>query len=104
MEDASHPERYSVILAQNSVDLLYQDIAQRNQLDILLKNLHYLRSDGHIVFMVKTRSISQEITPVDIVRSIKREMVEVPNITAIASIDLAPYQKDHFAIIGRKRE
>ena len=38
LEDANHPDRYFSIVPQ--VDLLYQDISQRNQSDIFIRNMN----------------------------------------------------------------
>ncbi|MEA1869851.1 MAG: fibrillarin-like rRNA/tRNA 2'-O-methyltransferase, partial [Euryarchaeota archaeon] len=54
--DANHPERYSYLV--DKVDLIYQDIAQRNQAEIAIANAEYfLKDDGYLILMIKARSI-----------------------------------------------
>ena len=47
LEDANHPERYASLLT--AVDVVYQDIAQRDQVAIFLKNLRFLKPGGRVV-------------------------------------------------------
>ncbi|RLG28350.1 fibrillarin-like rRNA/tRNA 2'-O-methyltransferase, partial [Methanosarcinales archaeon] len=54
LADASHPDRYNVIVSQ--VDFVYQDISQRNQAEIFITNVsNYLKKTGFSVLMVKAR-------------------------------------------------
>ena len=81
-----------------SVDLLYQDISQRNQADIFISNIkQYLKKGGTGVLMIKARSIDVSLKPeeaYDLVYSkLKSEGLKV-----IEKIDLKPYEKDHACI------
>jgi fibrillarin-like pre-rRNA processing protein len=61
-EDANHPNRFSLIVPK--VDLLYQDISQRNQSEIFIKNAKtYLKKNGLGILMVKARSIDVSLKP-----------------------------------------
>jgi len=49
--DANHPTRYSHLV--DEVDIIYQDIAQRNQAEIALANVEYfLKDDGYLILMI----------------------------------------------------
>jgi len=62
LSDANHPERYQSIVPQ--VDLIYQDISQRNQADIFTRNITtYLKPNGIGLIMVKARSIDVALKP-----------------------------------------
>jgi len=102
MEDASIPGSYRGLITKGSVDLLYQDIAQRDQMGILHMNLEFLRKEGHFIFMVKTRSIAQDEVPSQIAGTIMEKLSQEPDIQNIRMVGLEPYQKEHYAIIGRK--
>lgn len=102
MEDASIPRHFKQLIAVGSMDLLYQDIAQRHQKEILLANLGFLRKDGLFILMVKTRSIAQDGTASRIVDTIMEELSMEPGIFDLDSHGLEPYQKEHYAILGRK--
>ena len=95
--DANHPDRYSYIIS--NVDLIYQDISQRNQADIFISNVSkYLKNKETSILMVKARSIDVSLKPkkaYDIVcTKLKENKLKI-----IETIDLFPYEKDHAAII-----
>jgi fibrillarin-like pre-rRNA processing protein len=96
--DAARPESYSRLV--EPVDLVYQDVAQRNQAEIAtLNSARYLKTGGTLVLMIKTRSIDSSASPVEI-RSSEIEMLtglEVQSIT-----DLLPYHHDHWAVVAKK--
>lgn len=97
LADANHPERYSSVVPQ--VDLVYQDISQRNQSDIFIRNLHcYLKPTGQGFIMVKARSIDISRSPKQVFRQVQSEL-EKENIQIVQTQQLDPYEKDHIAII-----
>ena len=95
--DANHPDRYSSIVPQ--VDMIYQDISQRNQAEIFILNIEkYLKNNQTGILMVKARSIDVSLKPkeaYDIVCS----KLEKNNLKIKHKIELSPYEKDHAAII-----
>lgn len=97
LADANHPDRYSSIVS--NVDLIYQDISQRNQSEIFISNVsRYLKKKETGILMVKARSIDVSLEPkqaYDLVCSeLKNNKFKITDI-----IDLSPYEKDHAAII-----
>ena len=98
IEDANHPDRY-VHLITDKVDFLYQDISQKNQAEIFLINAsQYLKDQGQGLFMVKARSIDVSLPPqkaYDVVIS----QLHDQGMTVVQTVDLAPYEKDHAAIM-----
>ncbi len=97
LADANHPERYQVIVPP--VDLIYQDISQRNQADIFTRNIHrYLKPEGTGLIMVKARSIDVALKPkqaYDLVATHLKQM----NLLIKKTLDLAPFEKDHAALL-----
>jgi fibrillarin-like pre-rRNA processing protein len=97
LADANHPERYQHLVPP--VDLIYQDISQRNQADILTRNIHaYLKPTGTALIMVKARSIDVALKPkqaYDLVATYLKQQ----RLTVKKTRDLAPYEKDHAAIL-----
>ncbi len=97
LADANHPERYQHLVPP--VDLVYQDISQRNQADILSRNIRaFLKPQGTALIMVKARSIDVSLKPkqaYELVSSFLKEQHYVVKKT----VDLAPYEKDHAAIL-----
>jgi len=97
LADANHPERYIAIVPK--VDFLYQDISQRNQVDIFIENTSiYLKSDGRGLLMVKTRSIDVALPPEKIVVRVEKQIRE-HGFNVLQRKYLKPYEKDHAAIL-----
>jgi len=97
LSDANHPDKYSTIVP--TVDLIYQDISQRNQAEIFINNvMRYLKKDGRGVFMVKARSIDVSLKPMEAYGLVKNELKD-NEFKIVNLIDLSPFVKDHAAII-----
>ena len=97
--DANHPERYSYLV--DKVDLIYQDIAQRNQAEIALANAEYfLKDDGYLILMIKARSID---STADIKEIFKKEVEELQKRLTILKTVKLPGYRDHLAVIARGR-
>jgi len=95
--DANHPDRYSSLVP--SVDLVYQDISQRNQAEIFVNNVtRYLKKDGQGILMVKARSIDVSLEPKQAYKLVTKELNE-HGFKIVDVIDLSPYEKDHATII-----
>ena len=96
LADANHPECYSSIMSP--VDIIYQDISQRNQAEIFINNINcFLKKNGIGIFMVKARSIDVSLKPkkaYDLVcLQLKKNGLKVESL-----IDLSPFEKDHAVI------
>jgi fibrillarin-like pre-rRNA processing protein len=95
--DANHPERYSTIVP--TVDFIYQDISQRNQADIFIRNsIKFLKEKSKGIIMVKARSIDVSLKPKKayelVCNTLKQSDFIVDDI-----FDLHPFEKDHAAIV-----
>jgi fibrillarin-like pre-rRNA processing protein len=96
--DAARPESYSRLV--EPVDLVYQDVAQRNQAEIAtLNSARYLKAGGTLVLMIKTRSIDSNASPVEIRSS---EIERLLGLEVRAVTDLLPYHHDHWAVVAKK--
>ena len=97
LEDASKPHNYLSLLQK--VNLVYADIAQRNQTNIFMDNLRlYLKEDGYGIIMIKARSIDVTRKPKHIFREVKSIIIE-RGYRVLEEIDLKPYDKDHQAMV-----
>lgn len=98
--DAARPETYANHVS--SVDVLYQDVAQRNQAEIFVANLRFLRPGGTGYLMIKARSVDVAARPADVyagvVAALRTEGVEIQD-----ERSLEPFQEDHSALVVRKR-
>ncbi|KYC52927.1 MAG: Fibrillarin-like rRNA/tRNA 2'-O-methyltransferase [Candidatus Methanofastidiosum methylothiophilum] len=97
--DASRPNLYSGLLEQ--VDFIYQDVAQKHQQEILVKNSVYLKKRGIVFYCVKARSIDSIRAPEEIFKEEIKNLEKYFNV--IKTIDLSPYEKDHIMIIASLR-
>jgi len=83
------------------VDVIYQDIAQPEQTEILLSNIKtFLREGGYAMFAIKARSIDVTKEPREIFRE-EMEKLEKELEILDAKI-LEPYEKDHAMLLLRK--
>lgn len=99
MADASRPEQYAPLV--EAVDLLYQDVAQPDQAAILVRNCAFLRPEGMVILMLKTRSVDIRKTPEEVFRDTIAELTGA-GLDVVESVWLSPYHKDHAAIVCRK--
>ncbi len=96
LDDARHPKRYEIFV--ESPDVIYQDISQRDQVEIFIKNMqHFSPRWGYL--MLKTRTIDIRRKPKDIMREKALELGEHFSVEEI--INISKYQKDHYAIVVR---
>jgi len=97
LADAGKPEKYALMV--NDVDFVYQDISQKDQVGIFIKNMDRF-SVNKGMLMVKARSIDISMHPRKIFEKVKKEIKNEFEIKE--SIYLNPYSKDHMAIlVGR---
>jgi fibrillarin-like pre-rRNA processing protein len=95
--DANHPDRYSLMVP--IVNIVYQDISQRNQAEIFIENVNrFLKENGVGIIMVKARSVDVSLKPEKVYEKICSKLKK-NNLKIINKIDLKPYEKDHAAII-----
>ena len=101
LADAGRPDAYAHTVT--NVDLLYQDIAQRDQVPIFAKNLRFLDPDGAAILMVKARSIDVARKPSGIYREVRTQL-ERAGLHVLAVVPLEPFQADHAAVIAEPTE
>ena len=96
--DANHPETYSHLV--DEVDIIYQDIAQRNQAEIALKNVKcYLKDEGCLILMIKARSIDTIANTRDI---FGKEVEKLQKGVSVLKTVKLPQYRDHLAVIATK--
>src|SRR5512147_572542 len=64
LADAGRPEAYLPLV--EPVDLVYQDVAQPDQAAIALRNGIFLKPGGHLILMLKTRSVDVRRDPAEV--------------------------------------
>ncbi len=99
MEDALHPKRYESTV--RIADFIFQDIAQKNQTEIFLKNTdHLLKRGGIAMLAVKAKSIDVTAKSKAVFSQVRRELSD--QITIVDTKQLGPFQRDHALFICRK--
>ncbi len=100
IEDANHPERYADKVCL--VDCVFQDVAQRNQAEIFLKNCDmFLKKGGFGILAVKARSIDITRPPKQVFKEIRAKLEKKMIIAEYK--ELAPLEKDHCIFVCKKR-
>ena len=85
----------------SAVDVIYQDVAQKSQVEIFLKNIGmFLKDSGYALLAVKARSIDVTRQPKQIFKEVKEKLEKT--LTIIDYRELEPFQKDHAMFICRK--
>lgn len=95
--DAARPETYRRIV--EPVDLIYQDVAQRNQAEIASRNASiYLKPGGLMIVMIKAMSIDSTARASEI---FDEEVKRLSGVEVLKRVDL-PHHRDHIAVVARK--
>jgi len=99
LANANKPETYKDRITQ--VDVIYQDIAQKNQIEILIKNLQFLKPKGYVLVAIKSRSVDVTKPPQKIYREVEEQIRE--KLKVIDRRELDPFQKDHCFFVCQKK-
>jgi fibrillarin-like pre-rRNA processing protein len=100
LENAHHPEDYKDNV--KDIDIIFQDIAQRDQVEIFLKNVDmFLQKGGYGLLCIKSRSIDVTKKPKQVFEEVRRKLDE--KIIIVDSKNLEPYEMDHMIFICKKK-
>ncbi|MBW9220263.1 fibrillarin-like rRNA/tRNA 2'-O-methyltransferase [Methanothermococcus sp. SCGC AD-155-N22] len=96
--DANLPNSYSNIVEM--VDVIYEDVAQVNQAEILIKNAKwFLKEGGYGIIAIKARSIDVVKDPKEIFKE-QREILTEGGFKIVDEVDIEPFEKDHVLMVG----
>ena len=99
MADATRPEQYAPLV--ETVDLVYQDVAQPDQATIAKRKYAFLKPDGKMILMLKTRSVDVRKEPGVVFEETVNALVSAGFVVQ-ESLWLLPYHQDHAAIVCTK--
>jgi fibrillarin-like pre-rRNA processing protein len=103
LTDARHLDALAALMP-GGVDVLYQDIAQRDQAEIFLEAAkRYLRPGGLGILMVKARSVSISAEPRVVYDRIEKTIRDA-GYSVVERIELEPWELDHAALVVRGPE
>ncbi len=98
--DARHPATYAQYVTM--VDAVFQDIAQRDQAEIFIKNCDkYLKKGGFGILVVKSRSVDVGKKPKQIFNETRQYLES--RITIVDYRELDPFEKDHCIFVCKKK-
>ena len=98
IEDARKPHSYFSVFG--NVDVIYCDVAQPDQTDIAIANCKvYLKPNGIILLIVKTRSINVVTDPKQVISQESKKLKD-NGFYIEQIINLEPFDKDHGLIYG----
>src|SRR3989338_7012579 len=100
LANAHLPDSYAhTVLA---VDVVYQDVATRDQVSVFLKNIkRYLKKGGFALLCVKARSIDVTKAPNQIYQEVWKQLES--QLTIVDSKKLDPFQKDHMIFVCKRK-
>ena len=98
LADALHPNSYKNMVSE--VDLLYQDIAQREQAKIAIRNSSFLKKEGILVLIIKPRSIDSTKKTSEVINSEVNKLEGI--FKAKELINLEPFHRDHVSVVAQK--
>lgn len=98
LADCAQPQTYFHKILQ--ADFLFQDIAQKNQAEIFLKNMMYLKPGSFGILCVKSRSVDITKRPKEVFQDVRRELEKEVTIVDYRLLD--PFQKDHCMFVCKK--
>lgn len=101
LADANQPKSYKDMIF-SAVDLVYQDVAQKNQLEIFEKNCDlFLKKNGIGMLAIKARSIDTSKMPEKVFKEVENKLKEKYNV--LEKFNLQRFQKDHMFFVVQKK-
>ncbi|MEI8364488.1 MAG: fibrillarin-like rRNA/tRNA 2'-O-methyltransferase [archaeon] len=99
--DCNKPETYVESLAGEKFDLIIQDIAQKNQVEILVKNSDlFLKEKGYVLLSLKLSALTQKKDS-----NLREDQLELfrKHFNLIDQKKLDPFEKKHMLLLGQKK-
>ncbi|MBI2445605.1 fibrillarin-like rRNA/tRNA 2'-O-methyltransferase [Candidatus Micrarchaeota archaeon] len=105
LADASQPQEYAADVGK--VDVVFEDVAAREQDDILAHNATAcLKTGGYAMLAIKARSIDSAANPDSIYEKVIAKILADPHahLELVEKVRLDPYEADHmFAVFVKKK-
>jgi len=101
LADARKPEEYQDTVIEK-VDLVYEDIADPDQIKILIRNCEkFLKRDGYAVIAIKSQSIDVTKPPKEIYEECMKELKKYFDV--LDKVELDPYEKFHLFVVMKMK-
>jgi fibrillarin-like pre-rRNA processing protein len=95
LADANAPEEYAHMI--EGVEFVYQDIAQRNQVDIFVRNMAAFEAERGLL-MLKSRSVDVNLPPRNVFSEVRKALV-AKGLKVKDVVPLERYSKDHACFV-----
>ena len=99
MADARRPETYAPLLTM--VDMLFQDVAQPDQVAIALRNSVFLKEGGELILVIKARSVNVAKNPKEVFAEAAEEL-KAGGMAVDKLVGIGKYHTDHAVFLCRK--
>ena len=99
MADARRPATYAPLLTK--VDMLFQDVAQPDQVAIALRNSVFLKEGGDLILVIKARSVNVAKDP-KLVFAEAEEELKAGGMVVDKMVGIGKYHMDHAVLLCRK--
>jgi fibrillarin-like pre-rRNA processing protein len=102
LADARDPSSYAVQVVL-PVDVIYQDVAQRDQWAIAHKNVEALMTeDGWLVLVIKARSVDITKSAQDVFADVAIE-ARAAGYQVVETVELGAYAEGHAVLVAKRR-
>lgn len=99
--DARLPNSYRLMVPM--VDIIFSDVAQPDQIQIVITNAnHFLKKEGKVLIAIKASCIDSLAQPEEVF-AIEKEKLNKKDWQLLTQITLEPYQRHHAMITARFR-
>jgi len=99
LASARSPESYTNVVSM--VDVIYADVAQPDQVDILIRNCNvFLKNKGYAMIAVKASSIDVTKPPKEVYKIAERQ-IRNAGYEILQTVDLSPFDRKHAIILAR---
>jgi fibrillarin-like pre-rRNA processing protein len=99
LADARHPDAYRNMVTE--VDMIYQDVAQREQAEIAIRNAElFLKKGGLLILIIKSRSIDSIKNTDEVSHNEIKKLGELFKVKG--TMNLEPFHSDHAVVIAQK--
>jgi len=100
LADARKPEEYQNLV--QDIDFIYQDVAQPDQSEILIRNSKtFLRKGDFAIIAIKARSVDTTKSPKEIFLVEQKKLMK--DFDIMETVDISQYHKDHLILVLRFR-
>ncbi len=102
LADGNLPHSYKEAMSGYRPDVIFQDVSQKNQAQIFLKNSRmHLKMDGWGMLTVKARSISAQGSAKDLYAGETKQLENEFDLKEVISLE--PFEKEHAMAVGRRK-